>query len=198
MKDPLAVSTRMRYAKQQVMEMNEIDLNFMREAHALAAAAEVEGEVPIGAVVVHQGQIVGRGQNRKESRPDATAHAEILALQEASRTLGRWRLSGCTLYVTLEPCAMCAGALVSARVDRVVFATSDPKAGALVSLFQIGSDSRLNHQFEIVSGVLGDECSAQLKNFFQRRRRENKFASAEVAVNEIGESAEGEPDAPIG
>ena len=142
----------------------------MAEALAEARSAGGEGEVPIGAVVVHEGRIVGRGRNARERTLDPTAHAEVLALREASRTLGRWRLSGATLYATLEPCAMCAGALVNARVDRLVFAVHDPKAGAAGTLFDIVRDARLNHQLEVTSGILADECGNLLTSFFRARR----------------------------
>jgi len=142
----------------------------MAEALAEARTAGGEGEVPIGAVVVHEGLIVGRGRNARERTLDPTGHAEVLALQEASRTLGRWRLSGATLYATLEPCAMCAGALVNARVDRLVFAVHDPKAGAAGTLFDIVRDARLNHRLEVASGILADECGALLTSFFRARR----------------------------
>jgi len=146
------------------------DATWMAEALAEARTAGGEGEVPIGAVVVHEGLIVGRGRNARERTLDPTGHAEVLALQEASRTLGRWRLSGATLYATLEPCAMCAGALVNARVDRLVFAVHDPKAGAAGTLFDIVRDARLNHRLEVASGILADECGALLTSFFRARR----------------------------
>ena len=143
----------------------------MAEALAQARKAGEEGEIPIGAVVVASGQVIGRGRNARERLRDPTAHAEILALQDAARALGRWRLSGATVYATLEPCPMCAGALVNARVDRLVYAVRDPKAGATDTLFQIGRDARLNHRFEIVEGVLAEECGELLKAFFRSKRR---------------------------
>lgn len=143
---------------------------FMRLALAEAEAAATEGEIPVGAVAVKDGRVVGRGRNRREGANDPTAHAELLAVQEAARSLGAWRLSGVTVYVTLEPCAMCAGALVLARVDRVVFGARDAKAGAVVSLMELLNDRRLNHRAEIVEGVLGTECSDILKAFFRRLR----------------------------
>ena len=142
----------------------------MAEALSLARLAGSEGEVPIGAVVVHGGVIVGRGRNARERTLDPTGHAEVLALQEASRTLGRWRLSGATLYATLEPCPMCAGALVNARVDRLVFAVHDPKAGAAGTLFDLVRDARLNHRLEVTSGILAEECGSLLTSFFRARR----------------------------
>jgi tRNA(adenine34) deaminase len=148
------------------------DTEAMREALALAAGAAEKGEVPVGAVAVFEGRIVGRGANARESAHDPTAHAELLAIQDAARTLGRWRLSGVTVFVTLEPCAMCAGAMVLARIDRLVFAASDPKAGAVGSLLDLSNDRRLNHRFLVERGVLAEEASGLLRAFF-RARREN-------------------------
>src|SRR3989440_4766919 len=142
-----------------------MDETWMAEALAEARKAAAEGEVPIGAVVVADGRIVGRGRNARETRRDPTAHAELLALQEASRALGRWRLTGATVYATLEPCPMCAGALVNARVDRLVYAVADPKAGAAGTLFDLLRDPRLNHRVQVDKGVLAEECSALLKEF---------------------------------
>ncbi len=146
------------------------DERFMREALDLARAAAARGEVPVGAVAVCDGRVVGRGANARESAHDPTAHAELLAIQDAARALGRWRLTGVTLYVTLEPCAMCAGAMVLARIDRLVFAASDPKAGAVGSLLDLSSDPRLNHRFPVDRGVLGDEAGELLRAFFRARR----------------------------
>jgi tRNA(adenine34) deaminase len=146
----------------------------MGEALALARAAGEAGEVPIGAVALFDGRIVGRGANRREGDRDPIAHAEIHALQEASRTLGRWRLTGVTLVVTLEPCAMCAGAMVLARIDRLVFAAMDPKAGAVGSLMDLSSDSRLNHSFEVERGVRAEESAELLRTFFRARRESRK------------------------
>ena len=143
----------------------------MAEALIEARAAAAEGEVPIGSVVVAEGRIVGRGRNAREARADPTAHAEVLALQEAARSLGRWRLSGATVYATLEPCPMCAGALVNARVDRLVYAVPDPKAGAAGTLFDIVRDARLNHRVDVESGVLAAECGELLREFFRSRRK---------------------------
>jgi tRNA(adenine34) deaminase len=144
---------------------------WMREALAEAAAAAVHDDVPIGAVLVRDGEVLARDHNRRELDQDPTAHAELLVLRAGARRLGNWRLEGCTLYVTLEPCAMCAGALVLARLSRVVFAADDPKAGAVGALFDIPRDPRLNHRVEVVRGVLAEEASAQLKTFFSARRR---------------------------
>lgn len=131
------------------------------------------GEVPIGCVIVHEptGRIIGEGFNRRETDCDPTAHAEIVAMRQAGQTLGYWRLVDCTLYVTLEPCPMCAGAMVNARVNRVVYGCADPKAGAVDTLFQICNDPRLNHRLEVVSGLLTDECASLLRDFFQMRRK---------------------------
>jgi tRNA(adenine34) deaminase len=142
----------------------------MDEALRLAAEAAAAGEVPVGAVALFEGRIVGRGKNAREGARDPTAHAELLAIQEASRTLGRWRLTGVTLVVTLEPCAMCAGAMVLARIDRLVFAAADPKAGAAGSLQDLTNDPRLNHRFPVQQGLRAEEASAQLKEFFRARR----------------------------
>ena len=147
------------------------DEAFMREALAVAKSAEATGDVPIGAVVVKDGVVIARAGNRREADHDPTAHAEILALKEAARVVGEWRLEGCTLYVTLEPCFMCAGACVNARVDRIVFAAEDPKAGAVGSLGNVPADVRLNHNPEVTGGVLAAEASAMLKVFFRARRK---------------------------
>ena len=143
----------------------------MRLAIDEAQAAQVTGDVPIGAVVVGPaGGVIARGRNAREAEGDPTAHAEILALRAASATVGSWRLDGCTLVVTLEPCAMCAGAAVLARVARLVYGTADPKGGAVGSLWDLVRDRRLNHRPEVVSGVLADECAALLREFFDAQR----------------------------
>ena len=146
----------------------------MREALAQAQRAEQLGEVPIGCVIVHEGSVIARTHNRRELDRDPLAHAEILAIREAARVLDRWRLSGCTLYVTLEPCPMCAGALVNARVDRVVYATRDPRAGAIDTHFHIGKGLPLNHTLQIEEGPLQAECSSLLSSFFAAKRKEKK------------------------
>lgn len=146
------------------------DFEAMGEALALARAAGEAGEVPIGAIALFEGKVVGRGANRREGDRDPTAHAEIHAIQEASRVLGRWRLTGVTLVVTLEPCAMCAGAMVLARIDRLVFGAPDPKAGAVGSLMDLSRDPRLNHRFEVERGVRAEECGELLRAFFRARR----------------------------
>ena len=148
------------------MTITEIDEKFMREALAEARAAAAVGEVPIGAVVVRAGEIVARAHNRRELDQDPSAHAEFAALCAAAQTLGRWRLSDCTVYVTLEPCCMCAGLMVNARVGRCVYGAADAKAGALGSLYDLNADSRLNHRFNVTAGVLADECREVLSSYF--------------------------------
>jgi tRNA(adenine34) deaminase len=144
----------------------------MRRALAHADAALTTDDVPIGAVVVDAaGNVIGSGRNAREAAGDPTAHAEVLALREAAGTRTGWRLTGCTLVVTLEPCTMCAGAAVLARLDALVYGATDPKAGAVGSLFDVVRDRRLNHRPEVISGVLADECGAVLRNFFERQRR---------------------------
>ena len=149
----------------------DTDVAAMRVALAEARAALDHGDVPIGACVVSAaGEIVGRGHNERELRADPTAHAEVLALREAALVVGSWRLSDCSLVVTLEPCTMCAGASVLARVARVVYGAVDPKAGAVGSLWDVVRDPRLNHRPEVVAGVLGDECGEMLRAFFGPHR----------------------------
>ncbi len=148
----------------------EEDAAFMRMAIAEADQARREGEVPVGAVVVVDGEAVAQAHNRREAWQDPTAHAELLALREAALRLGRWRLTGATLYVTLEPCVMCAGALVLARVGRVVYGARDPKAGALGSCYDLFHPARLNHTPRITGGVLAEECGGLLQEFFAARR----------------------------
>jgi tRNA(adenine34) deaminase len=142
----------------------------MEAALAEARAAAAIGEVPIGAVVVRAGEVVGRGCNRRETDGDPLAHAEILAIREAAKAVGGWRLSGCTLYVTLEPCAMCAGAVVASRIERLVYGPADPKAGFCGSLGNLVQDPRLNHRLEVTPGVLAEESAALLRGFFARLR----------------------------
>jgi tRNA(adenine34) deaminase len=150
--------------------------DWMRQALALAQRAADEGEVPIGCVIVHDptGRVIGSGHNRRQLDRDPTAHAEIVAMREAGRALGHWRLLDCTLYVTLEPCSMCAGAMVNARIPRLVYGCDDPKAGAVRTLFQICEDARLNHRLEVVAGVLAGECGELLREFFRRQRAMGK------------------------
>jgi tRNA(adenine34) deaminase len=148
----------------------ETDLLFMQEALAEARASASAGEVPIGAVLVHDGKILSHSGNRTIRDNDPTAHAEIIVLREAARLLGNYRLSNTTLYVTVEPCSMCAGAIIQARVPRLVYGTNDPKGGAVRSCFEILSNPRLNHQVEVSAGVLAAEAAAILQSFFAARR----------------------------
>ena len=144
---------------------------FMEEALRLARLAAEAGEVPVGAVIVKDGEIIGRGFNSTETDKDPTCHAEIKAIRQAAAALGGWRLSGCSMYVTLEPCSMCAGALVLSRIDRLVIGADDPKTGACGSLYNIAADERLNHSIAITRGVLAEICSAGLRSFFRERRK---------------------------
>jgi tRNA(adenine34) deaminase len=146
------------------------DERMMRQALAEGELAAEAGEVPVGAVVVHGGRIIGRGHNQKERLSDPTAHAEMIAITAAASALADWRLLDCTMYVTLEPCAMCAGAMVLARLPRLVFGASDPKTGAIRSVYQLADDPASNHQVEIVSGVLEPYCREILQAFFARQR----------------------------
>lgn len=148
----------------------DVDTAHMRRCLALAEEAAALGEVPVGAVVVHDGVVVGEGFNRREIDGDPLAHAELTAIAQAAKRLGRWRLSGCTLLVTLEPCFMCAGALVNARIERLVYGATDPKAGAVTSLGAVCTDPRLNHRMSVTAGVLDAECGAVLKRFFAELR----------------------------
>jgi tRNA(adenine34) deaminase len=147
------------------------DKSFMREAMAEAASAASLGDVPVGAIIVHRGEIIARASNRRERWRDPTAHAELLAIQRAAEHLGSWRLEQCTLFVTLEPCVMCAGAILQARLPRVVFGARDAKAGAARSLFALLEDPRLNHRVE-VSSLLHEECAAELSAFFEALREQ--------------------------
>jgi tRNA(adenine34) deaminase len=150
------------------------DEYFMRQALKLAEQAYANQEVPVGAVVVYEGRVIGKGYNQRQSLNDPTAHAEVLAITAAASSLGDWRLSGATLYVTLEPCIMCSGAIILSRVDRVVYGASDPKAGAVESLYKLLSDDRLNHRPQLTSGILAAECSAILTDFFRQQRAMGK------------------------
>jgi tRNA(adenine34) deaminase len=147
------------------------DENYLRAAIDEALAAERDGEVPVGAVVVFEGAIVGRGNNRVLRDSDPTAHAEIVAMRAAGQALGNYRLENCTLYVTLEPCAMCAGAILHARIKRLVYAAADPKAGACGSVLSVMNHPQLNHKVEVEGGLLAEECGALLTNFFRARRQ---------------------------
>jgi tRNA(adenine34) deaminase len=152
------------------------DISLMQEALAEASAALALDEVPVGCVILHipSNKIVGRGHNRRESEADPTAHAEILALREAAAALGSWRLGDCAMAVTLEPCPMCAGAIVNARMGRLIYGCDDPKAGAIRTLYKICDDPRLNHQVEITAGVLAKECAGLLQDFFRVQRAAGK------------------------
>ena len=162
---------------------------YMSLALDLAREAAEHGEVPVGCVIADAaGRVIGRGRNRREELGDATAHAEVEAIREAGAALGSWRLEGCTMYVTLEPCIMCAGLMHQSRVDRCVYGAADEKAGALGTLYSVHADERLNHQFEVVPGVLGEECKAQLKAFFKelraKRKEQNRKADKQAALHE--------------
>ena len=165
----------------------------MRVALEEAGLAAEEGEVPIGAVVVCDGQVIARAHNRRETDHDPSAHAEFAAMLEASRVLDRWRLTGCTVYVTLEPCLMCAGLMVNARVDRCVYGAPDPKGGALGTLYDVSHDPRLNHEFQVTPGVCSDECAQVLRDFFRERRavrkRERAVADASSSSSEASGGA---------
>ena len=172
------------------------DEKFMALALEEAARAAELGEVPIGAVVVHDGEVIARAGNRRETDADPAAHAEFSALMQASRVLGRWRLTGCTVYVTLEPCLMCAGLMVNSRIDRCVFGAPDPKGGAVGTLYDVSHDARLNHEFEVEGGVLEAECAEVLRAIFKRRRAEAKAAKLAARVAQesaVALPAAGEP-----
>ena len=153
------------------------DRNYMGLALEEATKGLVKDEVPVGALVVHQGKIIGMGYNRREELQEPTSHAEILALREASASLGSWRLDDCTLYVTLEPCIMCTGAIIQARVPRLVFGCHDPKGGAVESLYRLCDDPRLNHSVEITSGIMKEQCARILSGFFISLRQKNRISA---------------------
>ena len=153
--------------------MPDKDERWMQEALRAARAALEADEVPVGCVVVHEDRIIGRAHNQREMLRDPTAHAEMIALTQAAGALETWRLDGCTLYVTLEPCAMCAGAMVLGRIDRLVYGAADPKAGAVESVFRLLDEPRLNHKVEVTNGVLAAECGAVLSEFFRTKRAED-------------------------
>jgi len=148
----------------------------MQEALVEAGRAEALAEVPIGAVVVQAGEIIGRGHNLRETQQDPTAHAEMIAIRQAAEKLGSWRLLDCTLYVTLEPCVMCMGGIILARIPFLVYGCRDPKVGAVGSIYNLAEDERFNHQVSVREGVLQSECSEQLSDFFRRLRRQKKEA----------------------
>ena len=147
------------------------DIDWMKLALEEATAAAAEGEIPVGAVVISDGEIVGRGNNRNSREDDPTAHAEIVALRDAATRIANHRIPGCTLYSTIEPCAMCAGAMVHARIKRLVYGADDPKAGAAGSVLEVINHPRLNHKIEVTNGVLGADCAELLRKFFQKRRK---------------------------
>ena len=150
--------------------MPQDDNRWMQEALRVAEAALRCEEVPVGCVIVHEGRIIGRAHNQRETLHDPTAHAEMIAITQAAEARGSWRLDGCTLYVTLEPCAMCAGAMVLARIDRLVYGAADPKAGAVASVFRILDSPRLNHRVQVTAGIAAEACGAILSEFFRTRR----------------------------
>ena len=154
------------------------DLRMMRRALELARSAAAVGEIPVGAVVYRDGTVLGEAANNREASTDPTGHAEVVAMRQAGERLGSWRLIGCSIAVTLEPCSMCAGALVNARMARIVFGASDPKAGACGSLMNVPQDTRLNHRCPVVGGLLRGPCAQELRAFFRRRRAERRAASA--------------------
>jgi tRNA(adenine34) deaminase len=152
------------------VKREQLDEQYLKKALELARIAADCGEVPVGAVLVQDDRVIAEAYNRREELGDATAHAEMLVIKEACSLLGGWRLGGCTLYVTLEPCPMCAGAMVQARLDRLVFGTADPKSGAAGTLYDLVRDSRLNHRLEVKGGVLEEDCAKLLQDFFRQRR----------------------------
>lgn len=156
---------------------------YMGKAIELASKAAAMDEVPVGAVIVHKGSIIAKGYNQKEALLCSTKHAEIIAIEEASKQLGSWRLVECELYVTLEPCLMCAGAIVHSRLSKIYFGTPDPKGGATGSLYSVHNDSRLNHQFEVESNIRKEECSQLLRRFFQEKRKNKKMAKKKQGSN---------------
>ncbi|MCC2641315.1 MAG: tadA [Nitrospira sp.] len=152
--------------------LDDLDYQFMQQALTIARSAPLIGEVPIAALLVRDGIVIAEAHNRRESRQDPTAHAELMVIQEASRRMESWRLTGTTLYVTLEPCAMCIGAIILARIPRLLFGASDPKAGACGSIMNIPTEARLNHRVEVIGGILAGESQALLQDFFRRLRQE--------------------------
>ena len=152
------------------MMSNHPDERWMREALRLAEVALGHDEVPVGCLIVHNGRAVGRAHNQRETLQDPTAHAEMIAITQAAEALGSWRLGGCTLYVTLEPCVMCAGAMILARIDRLVYGAADPKAGAIASVLRVFDEPRFNHHPQVTAGVLATECGGILTDFFRTKR----------------------------
>jgi tRNA(adenine34) deaminase len=166
------------------VELYDKDEYFMSEAIKEAKKAETLGEVPIGAVIVYQDQIIARSHNLRETTQNAITHAELMAIQEACKAIGSWRLEETTLYVTLEPCPMCAGAILQSRIPRVVYGARDPKAGSVDSLYRLLNDSRLNHECDVTEGVLADECGSLLTNFFKAIRERKKEEKRKMKLNE--------------
>ena len=163
--------------------MNQTDdTTYMQVAIAEAELARAKGEVPIGAAIVQRGQVIGRGHNLRETSNDPTTHAEMVAIRQAAAAIGHWRLLETTLYVTLEPCVMCMGAIILARIPRLVYACRDPRAGAAGSIYDFASDERFNHKVEVTEGVLGDQCSTMLSGFFQELRTGRKAAKPPSAA----------------
>ena len=165
------------------MSTSNGDIDFMRAALELAVQAEAAGEVPVGAVVVKNGAIIGRGYNCPISTADPTAHAEVMALRDAARSLGNYRLADCTLYVTLEPCAMCVGAIFHARIARLVYGAADPKTGACGSVIDLTAELRLNHHMQMKGGILAEEGGGKLKQFFEKRRKTRVTAAQGINEN---------------
>ena len=157
--------------KLEEIKADRMDEHYMKIAIKEARKAAKSHEVPIGCVIVHKGKIIGKGHNHRNGAHSSLAHAEIMAIQQANKKLKDWRLEDCTLYVTLEPCMMCAGAIVNSRLDRVVYGCDDPKAGAVRSLFHLVDNDRLNHRTEVTAGVRAEECAALMKDFFRQRRK---------------------------
>jgi tRNA(adenine34) deaminase len=164
--------------------MSENDIKFMQQAISEAEVARSKGEVPIGAVIVHDDVVIGRGHNLRETSQDPTTHAEMVAIRQAAEQIGHWRLLETTLYVSLEPCVMCMGAIILARIPRLVYACRDPRAGAAGSIYDFSQDDRFNHKVEVAEGMLGEECSAMLSGFFQQLRAGKK---ATKSPSETGE-----------
>lgn len=165
---------RLRLQSSRHPDVTDTDIAMMERAIELADKAAALGEVPVGAVVYKGSKIIAEAFNLRESASDPTGHAELLAIAKAGKVLGEWRLSDCSLAVTLEPCPMCAGAIVNARLERLIYGATDPKAGACETLYRIPTDNRLNHRVKMIGGVLADRCRRQLQAFFQQRRREQK------------------------
>ncbi|MDY4919887.1 MAG: tRNA adenosine(34) deaminase TadA [Phascolarctobacterium sp.] len=165
------------------METKKSHEEYMQLALEEARKAAALGEIPIGAVLVHEGEVVARAHNMRETWQDGTAHAEVIVIQEACKKLGRWRLSGCSLYVTVEPCPMCSGAIVNSRIDTVVYGCPDVKAGGAESIFNIITNPNLNHTATVISGICELECAQVMKEFFKRRRAENKERRKSLLIN---------------